>query len=211
MLVEDQIKTFLEKVASDSPAPGGGSVAALTGALGASLASMVSRLTIEKKGYEDVWGLFEKKLQEFEEIRQKLIRQVDRDTEAFNNLVEAFKMPKSTEEQKRKRNKRIQSGYKNATQVPLETARNARTLIDLLDEIALEGNENALSDIAVGMLCSYTALKSAALNVQINLPALNDEEFVKNCQKELENLLEGVEGKVFPLIDNISDKISSES
>lgn len=209
MLIEEKVTTFLDEVASDSPAPGGGSVAALIGALGASLAAMVARLTIGKEGYEEVWELFKRNLHKFEEIREELTKNIEQDTKAFNRLVNAFKMPKKTKEQKKKRSERIQKGYKNAAQIPLETAKKARRLIDLLDEIGLKGNENALSDIAVGTLCALSALKSAVINVKINLTAIEDDQFVNQCQNELEDLLEGAEKKAFQLEEKITRRITT--
>lgn len=206
-LVEKKLSTFLEEVASDSPTPGGGSVAATVGAMGASLASMVSQLTIGKKGYEEVEDLFKQKCKEFEKLRKKLMRQIDLDTNAFNRLMDAFKMPKDTKKQKKKRKKKIQEEFKNATQIPLETAQYARKLIDLIDEVALKGNENALSDIAVAALCGLTAVKAAALNVRINLPSIKDEEFVNSRQNKLETLLSGVDETVFQLVNTIQEQI----
>lgn len=209
MLIEEKITTFLKEVASDSPTPGGGSVAALVGALGASLGTMVARLTIGKGGYEEVWDLFEEKLHEFEEIRGELTKKIDEDTKAFNQLVDAFKLPKKNKEQRKKRSEKIQEGYKNAAQIPLETAKQARSLIDLFDEIGSKGNENALSDAAVGILCALSALKSAAINVKINLTEIEDEQFVSQCQNKLDKLLEGAEKKTFKLEEKITKTITT--
>lgn len=207
MLTDMKITAFLEELASDSPAPGGGSVAALVGALGAGLASMYSRLTLGKKGYEDVHGIFKETLPNFESIREELTELIDQDTKAFNQLIQAFKMPNKTKEQQKQRHKAIQKEYKKVTHVPLKTARNALKLSKLLSKIGCKGNKNALSDVAVAALCSLTSLESAVFNVRINLPAIKDETFVSRTKKEVDFLLEKGKEQASELVKGVKERI----
>lgn len=198
-----KITEFLDELASSSPAPGGGSAACLSGAMGAALSAMVANLTIGKEKYKDVEDLFTRTRDEVEKLRHELTDLIDKDANAFSGVIEAFKMPKDTEEQKQKRSAKIQQEYKKAAMVPMETCRTCRKVIDILLEQGTKGNKNALSDIAVGALCALTGLKAAALNVEINLPAIKDEEFVANMRKELSELMEGVDEKVAKLVEDV--------
>ncbi len=203
-LIYMKITEFLDKLASNEPAPGGGSAACVAGAMGAALGSMVANLTIGKAGYEEHDEFFKEKVQKTEELRQLLTDLVDQDANAFSGVIDAFKMPKDTDEQKAARSAKIQEEYKKAAEVPMDTCIACRKVIDLHLEMGTKGNKNALSDIAVGALCALTALKSAALNVNINLPAIKDQDFVADYRKKLDELLEGVEQKVFKLVEEIS-------
>ncbi|GAI93060.1 unnamed protein product, partial [marine sediment metagenome] len=135
-LVSMKIGGFLSELASDSPAPGGGSVAALAGSLGAALSSMVCNLTIGKEKYADVQQEIKDTLKKSEQLRKELIKLIDKDTEAFNDVMKAFKMPKETEEQKEKRKQAIQKGYKTAAKVPLETAKACEKILDIAMVVA---------------------------------------------------------------------------
>ncbi|MHA1303705.1 MAG: cyclodeaminase/cyclohydrolase family protein [Candidatus Heimdallarchaeaceae archaeon] len=205
MLIDKKITEFLDELASSSPAPGGGSAACIAGAMGASLGSMVARLTIGKKGYEEVEEFFKNKLEKTEELREKLTNLVDKDANAFSGVIEAFKMPKETEEQKAARSAKILEEYKKAAEVPMETCRACRAVIDLLLEMGTKGNKNAVSDIGVGALCALTGLKSAVHNVEINLSYIKtkDAEYAEKMYRELEELTEGIDEKVFKLDEEI--------
>jgi len=126
LLIHQKITDFLDELASDSPAPGGGSAACLSGSMGAALGSMVARLTIGKEGYEDVEEFFKEKLVKTEELREKIINLLDKDANAFSGVIAAFRMPKETEEEKSARSAKILEGYKHATEVPLESCRACR-------------------------------------------------------------------------------------
>ena len=202
-LIDMTLKEFFTELASSSPAPGGGSAACVAGAMGAALASMVANLTIGKEKYKEVEELFNEKKNQAQALMADLTTLIDRDANAFSGVIEAFKMPKETEEQKKARSAKIQEEYKKAASVPLETCRKCRGIIDLILEMGTKGNKNAVSDIAVGALCALTGLKSAALNVEINLPAIKDEEFVQKTRDELNKLLEGVEEKVNKLVEEV--------
>jgi len=187
-LAGSTVKEFLSELASSSPAPGGGSVAALSGALGAALSSMVCNLTIGKENYADVQDEIKKVLRKSEALRNKLTTLIDKDTDAFNDVMKAFKMPKETEEQKNKRSKAIQEGYKVAASVPLETARTCEEILDVAIVVAKKGNQSSITDGAISAIMAKAGVKSAILNVKINLDSIKDEKFVKKISEELEKI-----------------------
>ncbi len=205
MLIDKKITDFLDELASNSPAPGGGSAAAIAGAMGAALGSMVANLTIGKEEYAEVEDFFKNKIAETEELRKKLTELVDLDANAFTGVINSFRLPKDTEEQKATRSAKILEEYKKAAEVPMDTCRACRKVIDLLDEMGTKGNKNALSDIAVGALCALTGLKSAVHNVEINLGFIKtkDAEWANSKYKELESFLENVEEIVHKLDEDI--------
>jgi formiminotetrahydrofolate cyclodeaminase len=188
-LVKMNMKMFLDELASRSPAPGGGSVAALSGALGAALSSMVCNLTIGKKGYEATQDEIIQLLQRSEELRKQLTDLIDMDTEAFNKVMDALKMPKETAEQKEHRQQVMQNAFKHAADVPLETARKCMQILDVARILAEKGNKNSISDAAVSALMAQTGLQAAYENVRINLSSIKDIEYVKKVTTELDELL----------------------
>lgn len=181
---------FLDELASNSPAPGGGSVAALSGALGAALSSMVCNLTRGKQGYESVQdeirGIYEKS----ENLRKDLTDLIDKDTEAFTEVMKALKLPKDTEEQKDLRRDAMQAAFKHAAEIPLETARKCTQILDVARIVAEKGNKNSVSDAAVSALMAQTGLQAAILNVRINLTSIKDTEYVHTVSTELHELLQ---------------------
>ncbi|MCL7452035.1 MAG: cyclodeaminase/cyclohydrolase family protein [Anaerolineae bacterium] len=190
-LTDKPVTTFLDELASDAPAPGGGSVAAISGALGAALISMVCNLTIGKKGYEEVQGDIQDLLAQSEELRAKLTNLVEEDVKAYTGYSVAAKKPRGSDEEKAERAKAMQSALKNATDVPLSIAETAVKVMDLCMPAAEKGNKWAVSDAGVAVLMAEAALRSAALNVLINLGSLKDQEFVADRRARLESLLEG--------------------
>ena len=182
------VKNFLSELASSSPAPGGGSVAALAGALSAALTSMVCNLTIGKEKYVSVETEIKATLQHCEKIRKTLTQLIDKDTKAFNDVIKAFKMPKETNTQKEKRTQAIQKGYKKAAEIPLETAETCEQILNLAKTVAEKGNQNSITDAAVSALMAHAAVIGAALNVKINLSSIKDETFVKNISEKLVKL-----------------------
>ena len=194
-LASKTVSGFLSETASNNPAPGGGSVAALSGALGASLSSMVCNLTVGKEKYNDVQDEIKDVLKKSEKLRKDLTKLIDEDTEAFNDVIKAFKMPKETEEQKEKRKQAIQDGYKTAAVVPLETAKTCEKILDVAIIVAKKGNKNSITDAAVSALMAKAGVMSAILNVKINLGSIKDETFVKNTSKELDALEKNAENK----------------
>jgi glutamate formiminotransferase/formiminotetrahydrofolate cyclodeaminase len=189
------IKSFLSELASKSPAPGGGSVAALSGSLGTALASMVCNLTIGKETYLAVEKEIKQVLSESEKLRKRLTELIDEDTEAFNDVMKAFKMPKETDEQINKRKQAIQEGYKIAASVPLETAKTCEQILDVALVVAEKGNKNSITDAAVSAIMAKAGVESALLNVKINLGSIKDEKFVKKISKEIEELQKNATSK----------------
>lgn len=183
------IAEFGNVLASNSPAPGGGSVAALSGMLGANLVSMVCRLTIGKQGYEAHDDLAADVLQRSETLSQSLLGRVDLDTEAFNEVMAAFKLPKSDDEQKAARSAAIQEGYKSAIQSPLAIARECVEVLQIAESLLGKSNANALSDLGVAGQQAFAGLEGALMNVKINLPSIKDTSFVSNTATEIQTLL----------------------
>jgi formiminotetrahydrofolate cyclodeaminase len=190
-LTDKPVTNFLDELASSAPAPGGGSVAALSGALGAALVSMVCNLTLGKKGYEDVQGDIQDLLAQSEGLRQELTDLLEDDVAAYTGYSKAAKMPRATEEEKAERAEAMQAALKTATDVPLRIAGAAVKVMDLCMPAAEKGNKWAVSDAGVAVLMAEAALRSAALNVLINLGSLKDEEFAADRRAKLESLLEG--------------------
>jgi glutamate formiminotransferase/formiminotetrahydrofolate cyclodeaminase len=206
-LASMKINEFVDELASSSPAPGGGSVAALAGSLGAALSSMVCNLTIGKEKYSDVQNEIEEILKKSEKLKNDLIKLVDEDTEAFNDVMKAFKKPKDIEEQKKKRSNAIQEGYKKATAVPLKTAKTCEKILDLAMIVAKKGNQNSITDSAVSAIMARAGVESAILNVKINLGSIKDEKFVKNISSELENLQKSSDNKEKEILKIVSGNI----
>ncbi len=192
MLTTLKVAEFLEKLGSDEPAPGGGSAAALAGAMGANLLTMVCALTKNKKGYEEFAEECAAEQQTVGDAARRLQELVDEDTAAFNELMAAFKMPKKGLEAKRARSAAIQEATKKATESPLEVARLCRETLRHAPRLAAIGNKNAISDIGVGALMLTNALNGALLNVEINLPGLKDDNYVAQVKRECDELREGV-------------------
>lgn len=188
MATRKTMRAFLDEVASSSPAPGGGSVAALAGALGAALTSMVCHLTVGKKKYADVEDEMKKVLEQSEHLRVQFTELIERDTMAFNKVMEAFALPKDTDPQKALRSAAIREATKEATLVPLEVMKHCIDALALARAVASHGNVNSVSDAGVAAYMLHGALESAALNVRINLNGLNDPEFVGWKQDEVASL-----------------------
>jgi len=178
-LVSMKVDGFVDEVASESPAPGGGSVAALAGSLGAALATMVCNLTVGKKGYESAWTALSETAVKGQSVKDALVRAVDEDTSAFNDLMEAMKLPKASDGQKAARERAMQEGYKKAALVPLETAAACLEAIELCVEAAEKGNANSATDAGVGALMARAGAESASLNVLVNLASVSDASFVE--------------------------------
>jgi formiminotetrahydrofolate cyclodeaminase len=191
MIKDKSVQLFLDELASKSSTPGGGSAAAILGAMGAALASMVCNLTIGKKGYEAVDADMQALLRQTESLRARLTDMVRADVEVFNQVMDAYGLPKDSDEQKAKRSEAIQTALKAATEVPLGCARACAEVIDLCKPTAVKGNKNVISDAGVAVLAAYAALRSAALNVYINVPGIKDRAFADGHLQELESILKG--------------------
>lgn len=193
MLALKTVSDFIDSVASDSPAPGGGSVSALAGALGAALTAMVCHLTIGKKKYEDVQAEMIGLLGQADELKARLTSLIDQDTEAFNRVMEAFGMPRTTEAEKERRSTAIQEATKQATLVPLEVMKLAERALTLAKSVAEKGNVNSISDAGVAGLMLRAACEGAALNVRINLATLKDGQFVAETRALMDAIATNVE------------------
>lgn len=182
------IRTFADEVSADSPAPGGGSVSALAGSLASALAAMVANLTVGKKGYEDAWKDLDDLSVRAQDVKARLLEAVDRDTEAFNGVLAAQKLPKSTDAEKAARAEAIQEGYRGASMVPLETAKACLEALRACDLAASLGNRNSVTDAGVGALLAAAGAEGAVLNVLINLGSIEDAAWTANLRSEAEAL-----------------------
>ncbi len=204
-LIDLSLKAFMNETASDSPAPGGGSVSAYLGSLGASLGTMVANLSAHKKGWDDRWQEFSDWAVTGKEIQNNLLNLVDEDTEAFNKIMEALSLPRKSEEEKKSREMVIQEATKNAILVPLKVMETAFEAFGLVNEMAEKGNPNSISDAGVGALALRACVKGAFLNVKINAAGLKDEEFVKAVIEkgtEIESKTEEAEQKILKFIND---------
>lgn len=187
-LVSMKVDEFVDLVSSDSPAPGGGSVAALAGALGAALAAMDANLTVGKKGYEAHYPRLSELAVQAQTLKKALVDAIDEDTAAFNAVMEAMRLPKATDAQKAARDAALDAAQKQAALVPLTTARHCLQTMKLAAETARLGNTNSVTDAATGCHIAYAGLKGALMNVKINLISLQDGDFVSSLRKEAESL-----------------------
>jgi len=177
-LINMNLATFADETASESPAPGGGSISAYVGSLGVSLATMVANLSSHKKGWDNRWQEFSIWAEKGQNLKDQLINLVDADTKAFNEIMSAFNLPKSTEEEKKKRTQCIQEATKYAIEVPFKVMQLSFDSMDLIKTMAMEGNPNSVSDAGVGALCARSAVIGAFMNVRINASGLDDKKFV---------------------------------
>ena len=188
MLADLKTTDFINQTAAGTPVPGGGSVSALSAALAAALTEMVANLTAGKKGYEAV----EKEMQDVaaavKDLRQKLISEIDNDSNAYNDVLAAFKLPKTTPEENERRRQAIQDAMKNAARVPLGVAFDALQVMDLAETVITRGNRNAVTDGAVGVMLGRTAALGALYNVKINLASVKDQAFVEEMMREVNKL-----------------------
>jgi formiminotetrahydrofolate cyclodeaminase len=190
---DSSIDGFLDALASQSATPGGGSAAAIMGAKGAALVSMVCNLTIGKKKYAEVEGEMKSMLVKAENLRRQLTGMIEDDVRAFDTVMGAYGMPKDGDSEKAARSEAIQLALKEATDVPMRCCRAAREVIDLGAIAAEKGNLNVISDAGVAVLAAYAALRSAALNVFTNAKMITDRAFADARLKELDRLLSGAE------------------
>lgn len=193
-LVSLTVDRFADEVSSNSPAPGGGSVSALAGALGAALAAMVANLTVGKKGYEAAWESSSALAGRAQAIKAALMRAVDEDTRAFDDVLAAMRLPKATEAEQKARQAAIAAAYEKATAVPLATARHCLQALLLCEEAAASGNRNSASDAGVGALLAKAGLEGAILNVRINLPSVQEGKFKQATLAEIAELQQASAG-----------------
>jgi len=187
-LIDKNLRQFANELSMDSPAPGGGSTAALCGALSASLTSMVSNLTVGKKEYENIRGKAVELAMAAQDLKDEFLRAVDLDTVAFNKVMDTFRMKKKTEEQKKERDAAMQEATKEATLVPLGVLEKSIKALELAKDVAIHGNKNSISDAGVAGLTAQTAAEGAYYNVIINLPDIQDEKFTSEIKAKSEAL-----------------------
>lgn len=207
ILTDATVREFIDVLSSTSPAPGGGSAAALSGAIGASLIAMVCRLTIDKKGYEEHEALIKSSLKKVDSLTNSLLDAVQKDTQAFDSVMAAFALPKVTEVEIGIRRDAIQQAFKAAVFSPENIAVMCLKTLEIADEIIDKCNSNAISDIAVGALEAWAGLQGALLNMKINLPSIKDTEYVDRKRTwiteityEGERLSEGIKKAVSKII-----------
>ena len=187
-LVDLSLTDFVHEIASDSPAPGGGSVAAYVGAMGIALGSMVANLTSHKRGWNDRWEEFSAWAEKGKVIYEELLKLVDKDTEAFNQIMEAFKLPKETSTEIITRKNAIQSATKNAIEIPFRVMQLSNDSMEVIGEMAEIGNPNSVTDAGVGALCAATAVSGAYLNVLVNASGFTDKSAIQDLLTQAEML-----------------------
>jgi formiminotetrahydrofolate cyclodeaminase len=189
MVKDNNIELFLDDLASRKPTPSGGSAAAVMGAMGAALVSMVCNLTLGKTQYRDFEEEFKSVLTKAEELRRDLTKMIEEDVQAFDAVMRAYGMPRLTKDETATRAQAIQTALKTATLVPMRCCRACREVITLGSVVAEKGNRNVISDAGVAAVAAYAALRSAALNVFTNARAITDRIFAEDQLAELEQLL----------------------
>ena len=203
-LVSMTLSDFADETASESPAPGGGSISAYVGALGISLATMVANLSSHKKGWDDRWEEFSNWAEKGEAFKNELVRLVDADTKAFNQIMSAFGLPKSTDEEKAARTKAIQEATKFAIEIPFKVMQIACDSMEVIKAMADTGNPNSVSDAGVGALCARSAVMGAFMNVRINAAGYEDKVYVTdilNKGREIENKTIALEAEILKIVD----------
>ena len=203
MLKDLTVTGFIEELASDSPAPGGGSIAALSAAQTAGLFAMVCALTAGNKKYADAKEEMEGYIPELKEYEKFFIDAIDHDANSFNGVIAAFKMPKETDEEKAARKEAIQTEYKNAANVPFSTGMKAMELIKYAEPLILRGNQNAITDVGAGLHCLRSAVVVAFYNVKINLGSIKDEAYVAEKCREMDEALKELDTKISACIAKV--------
>jgi len=206
-LIDMNLCAFAEETASESPAPGGGSISAYVGCLGASLGTMVANLSSHKRGWDDRWEEFSDWAEKGQKIKDDLLYLVDEDTNAFNKIMEAFGLPKGTDEEKAQRKKAIDDATKYAIEIPFRVMQKAYEAMPLIKAMAQNGNPNSVSDAGVGALCIRTAVYGAYLNVQINSAGLNDKSFVDDIFSKAQNIFNNTIKEEAEIVEIVKSKI----
>ncbi len=207
-LSKKTIIEFANITSSESPAPGGGSISAYCGALGVSLAVMVANLSAHKRGWDDKWEYYSKYGEKGMLLQSQLLDLVDEDTDAFNSIMNAFSLPKDTDEEKKIRNNQIQIATKNAIEVPFRIMKICFDSLEIIEEMVQNGNPNSITDVGVAMHCAKAAINGAYLNVRINCNDLNDKNFVKNILSEGLSILDQASSKEKKILKIVDKKLS---
>ena len=205
-LIHMTLSQFADTTASEAPAPGGGSIAAYAGALGAALATMVANLSAHKRGWDDRWEEFSAHAEKGLALQDKLMQLVDRDTAAFDAIMAAYGMPKATEAQQSQRHQAIQDATRNAIDIPMQVAQIAHEGLALTADMANEGNPNSVTDAGVGAMCLRTAVLGAVLNARINCGDLEDADYVAQIESQCAKLVQGAmrqEAEILGTVDRV--------
>ncbi len=208
-LVEMKVNDFVDEVSRESPAPGGGSVAALAGALGAALSSMVSNLTANKRGSEAVDKELNEAAEICQEIKFNLVKAVDDDTSAFNTYMDARRLAANTKEEKLIRENTMQEGLKEAVMVPMNTAQQSHRVINLAEKVARLGNPASITDVAVGAQMAYAGVKGGIYNVLINLAEITDKNFIDEMRKRCEKLEKDAKTALIKVTNVVEKKLNN--
>jgi glutamate formiminotransferase/formiminotetrahydrofolate cyclodeaminase len=206
-LVKMDLRQFCNETLSDSPAPGGGSVAALMGALGVSLGGMVANLSAGKRGWDDKLSYFSDSAVKAQQLKDELLFLVDEDTAAFNKVMAAFALPKDSPEEKAARSVAIQSANKYAAEIPLRVMEIAARAYQLLAQMAEKGNPASISDVGVGLLALHACIQGAGMNVRINLAGLKDEQFKSSLQEKLQKITDSSESEFRKIHQVVESKL----
>lgn len=205
--LQKTVEEFLNELASKAPVPGGGSVSALSGALAAGLVTMVCDLTIGKKQYAEVEEEIRRYREEAESLRLRLQGLLQADVEAYGRLSAAYKLPRETEEEQADRYAAIQEATMEATRVPLEIAEAARQVVELSGPVAERGSRLAVSDAGIAALLGEAAVLSALLNVQINLPTIEDELFVAEARRRMKKVLASLSERREAILRTVEERM----
>ncbi len=203
------LREFANETASESPAPGGGSISAYIGSLGISLATMVANLSSHKRGWDKRWEEFSKWAEKGQQIKDELIRLVDEDTNAFNMIMTAFRLPKSNKEEEKARQQAIIEATKYAIDIPYKVMECALQSMEVIKAMVETGNPNSVSDAGVGALCARSAVIGAFLNVKINAAGLDDKKYVDNIITKAEKIVElakKTEEEIIKKVNQVIDK-----
>ncbi|MEE9412535.1 MAG: cyclodeaminase/cyclohydrolase family protein [Methylococcales bacterium] len=206
-ITQQTIDEFMDDLSSKAATPGGGSVAAIMGGMAAALISMVANLTIGKKNYVYVETQMQDLLNQSEGLKIQLLDMIRADINAFDLVMTAYKLPKTTDDDTSTRNQAIQTALKTATDVPLQCAVACRSVIQLCEIAAQIGNKNVVTDAGVAVLAAQAALRSAALNVYINIGNIEDQAFTKSREEKLNFLLEGVDKQTEEIYQLVKSKL----
>ena len=208
-LLDMTLLAFAEETASESPAPGGGSVAAYASTMGVALATMVANLSAHKRGWDERWAAFSKVAERGVQLQVQLAALVDADTAAFNQIMEAYGLPKATEDQKKVRHQAIQDATRHAIEIPMQVARLSMQAMEVASEMASIGNPNSITDAGVGAMAIRTGVKGAILNARVNLADLEDVDFAKRVRIECQELCSACDAAEAAVIARVDEVLGS--
>lgn len=207
-LIDKTITAFADETASESMAPGGGSIAALVGALGVSLGTMVANLSAHKPGWDDKWEYYSNWAEKGQKLKERLLFLVDEDTNAFNKIIDALRLPKTNELEKINRETALENATQYATEIPFQVMQNAFQSLEIMEEMAEKGLQNSLSDAGVGMLCAKTAVVGAYFNVKINAKDIKDRTFATNIIEKAEQIYQQTLERETKITQQIIEKLT---